>query len=146
MGTRDAALQEILEGFHAMKRALAGNKKLQRQVHELTPSQWLAVSVIARATAASVKDIREALGVSSSAVTQLVQELEKGGYVEKHLDPSDRRSQRIMLSPSARRAAAAMKRSMLSHADTLFSVLDDAEFATYVALHKKVATNITRAL
>jgi DNA-binding MarR family transcriptional regulator len=136
----------MLEGFHAIKRALAGSKKLQRRVHELTPSQWLAVSVIARTEAASVKDIREALGVSSSAVTQLVQELEKGGYVEKHLDPSDRRSQRITLSSAARRAADSMKRSMLAHADKLFSALDDAEFAVYVALHKKVVTNITRTL
>lgn len=143
MASRTKDLQDVLEGFYALKRRFSCCSDGQKGVHRLPSSQWLALSVIMREKSATVRDIREALSVTSSAATQLVNQLEKNGYVVKEPDPNDHRSQQIRLSAKAHKALAAMQSAMLVQIAEVFSALTDEEFKTYCALHKKIITAVT---
>lgn len=137
--SRAAALQEIWEGFHAFKRGFAGtHRPAMHGLHALTPTQWLTLETVARKDGMPIKDLRQALGVSSSAATQAVNELEKSGYVVRETKADDRRLTLVVLSPKARRVREKIRLQMLARLEEMFSVLSDAEFATYRRLHSKL--------
>lgn len=132
----------MCEGWHTLKRCFAGKNDKRGAVSNLTTSQWLALEVVARSKEASVKDISQALSISSSATTQIVNELIKHGHVAKKADPKDARVSLITLSPKTRQALITMRTAMLRHMDKLFSVLTDTEFKEYMRLHTKIITNV----
>jgi DNA-binding MarR family transcriptional regulator len=51
-----------------------------------------------------MSDLAERLGVSKQAVTQLVDELEGFGVVEREPDPDDARARRVVFTPRGRQA------------------------------------------
>lgn len=143
MAARTEALEEILEGFYLLRRKLVACSRERSSTHRLPSSQWFAMGVIMRKGEATVRDIREALSITSSAATQLVNQLVKGGYVEKRPDPHDRRSQHISLSPKAHALMASMKAAMLVQITDVLSALSEQEFKTFARLHKKITRAIT---
>lgn len=144
MSDRRQKLWKMCEGMHALKRTFGmQHEKRPASTFHLTTSQWLALEIIARKKEASVKDISAALSISSSAATQIVNELVKYGHVAKKTDPKDARVSLLTLSSKTRQALTTMRTAMLRHMDKLFSVLTDAEFSEYIRLHEKVIQKIT---
>lgn len=143
MAARTKALEEILEGFYLLRRKLVACSRGRPRTHRLPSSQWFAMGVIMRKKDTTVRDIRETLSITSSAATQLVNQLVKGGYVEKRPDPHDRRSQHISLSPKAHTVMSSMKAAMLAQITDVFSVLPESEFETFAELHRKITRAIT---
>ncbi len=137
MTGRDAQLQTMIEGFHTLKRA-ADLRGHAAHAGRITTTQWIALGVIARAKTASIKEIREALMVSSSAATQLVNELVKSGQARRHSVRGDARITAVSLSPAGRKALRLLREGMVRHLSELFSVLTDREFAEYMKLHEKI--------
>ncbi len=138
MRRRTKDLGELLEGFHAIKRRLLAGEPAATRSFRITGSQWLGLSIIARKGSISIKDLGADLGITSSAATQIVGELVKGGYVTKRPDVHDARAARVALSPKTKKALGALRRGALRRMAELFSVLDDAEFALYVKLQSKL--------
>lgn len=138
MADRSKALEQMLEGFHALRGSLAAGRRALPSRMRLTGSQWIVLNVVAHEQPVSIKRISEALRITSSAATQIVGELLKGGSVVKRTDPKDRRSTLISLSPKARKELTTMRTVMVRHLGKLFSALSDREFATYLRLHEKI--------
>src|SRR3990167_3662375 len=95
MLTRNQSIEEILHSFHAIRnitKAKAGS--LGHQNH-ITHSQWFVLTVIEHFKKTNIKYIAEAMEMSSSAATQLVDGLVQNGYVTRLEDPNDRRSVQI---------------------------------------------------
>jgi DNA-binding MarR family transcriptional regulator len=65
----------------------------------------------------TVTEISEALEVTAPTITQLINSLEAGGFVERGGDPTDRRAVRITLTT---RGEAALKKDL----DAFFSAFD----------------------
>lgn len=132
-------LQEILEGFHTVKRALeTKHASCGVGMPTITNAQWLALGVISRHKEASIKDIYSTLGVTSSAATQVVNDLVKMGLVTKKANATDARGVVVALSPKTKRMMTALHKVMLENMSSLFSVLTKEEFKTYRALHAKL--------
>ena len=132
-------LQEVLEGFHTLKRVLEikhGACAVDKP--SITNAQWLALDVIARAKEASIKDIYSVLGVTSSAATQVVNGLVKMGLVGKKASAKDARVVVVSLTPKTKRMLEEIRARMLQNMSSLFSVLTKEEFETYRALHTKL--------
>jgi DNA-binding MarR family transcriptional regulator len=51
-------------------------------------------------TGVSLGDLADRIGISQQAAGKVVRDLERAGYVERELDPLDKRSRIIRLSPS----------------------------------------------
>ena len=132
-------LQEVLEGFHTVKRVL----EIKHGVcpvgkTSITNAQWLALDVISRSKEASIKDIYNALGVTSSAATQVVNDLVKMSLVSKKVSATDARVAVVSLTPKTKRMLEELRTAMLQNVSSLFSVLSKEEFETYRALHAKL--------
>jgi DNA-binding MarR family transcriptional regulator len=142
MSDRRQELWKMCEGWHTLKRSFGMKSEKRASIAHLTPSQWLALEIVARNKEASVKDISQALSMTSSAATQIVNELIKHGHALKKVDPKDARVSLITLSPKTRQALSTMRTAMLRHMDKLFAVLSDKEFKEYMRLHAKIITNV----
>jgi len=138
-------LQELLEGFHSLKRALeVKSGTCMFGDYAITNAQWLALDVIGRTENASIKDICSVLGVTSSAATQVVNDLVAAGLVQKRPSAKDARAVAVSLSPKTKKVLAQFRTGMLQNMSKLFSVLTKEEFETYRALHTKLVTSFTK--
>jgi DNA-binding MarR family transcriptional regulator len=143
MTSRRNAIDDLFSDFQAIRRKLAEHA-LRKRKDDLPPSQWLALKTVYLSEGgAGIKDIAQALSVSSSAATQTVNALQKKGYVRRRDDPRDRRNVRLTLSPMARRAIAAMRSRAVAQMSRVFDSLTDAEFARYRSLTRKIASRLS---
>lgn len=138
MSRRTKELERIFEGFHSLKMNLAAGRRAFPAGMRITGSQWLVLGYVARHAKASIKDISAALGISSSAATQIVRELVKSGCVVKRSDPEDARAVAVDLSAKARKDLKELREGMLRNYDRLFTALSDREFTLYVRLNEKI--------
>jgi len=111
---------------------------------KLHPTDLRALNALwAEFDAPTAGELGEALGLSSAAVTGLVDRLERAGHVERVLDPADRRRVRLRVTEQAGRVAeqywAPLAEALLGRIDDF---TDDDVRAVVRFLH--VATEETR--
>ncbi|HEV7979804.1 MarR family winged helix-turn-helix transcriptional regulator [Amycolatopsis sp.] len=66
---------------------------------DVRPAHGFAFHFLSHRSGATAVELGEHLGITKQAAVQLVDELEKRGYVERTPHPTDRRSRLITLSP-----------------------------------------------
>ncbi len=138
MTHRKQLIEEILKSFHAIRCKIKAKSKRSKDQMPVTPSQWFVLDNIESCQNLGVKDISKILGMSSSAVTQLVDGLVKNDYVIRQEDPEDRRMVQLRLSPTGKKQIAEMKEKRIQIMAELFDVLSESELKTYLQLHKKI--------
>jgi DNA-binding MarR family transcriptional regulator len=74
-------------------------------------------------------DLIRELRVSKQAASQLIDLLVLRGFLERHIDPADRRRLTIELTPRGHAAAAAVRRGVVSVDEELARRLDSVELA-----------------
>lgn len=105
-------------------------------------SQWLVLDLIENNEQTSIKAISEQLEVSSSAITQLVDDLVSKKYVIRKEDPNDRRSVQLSLSKEGKKQLKLMKKTRLKKMEQLFSPLNPSELKSYLKIHEKLALGL----
>lgn len=90
--------------------------RLQRTVYDrrmrrlgLTRSQWLVLSRLHRKPGASQSELAEMLEVEKATAGRLIDRLEENGWVERRPDASDRRINRIYMTPEAEKINVKMR-------------------------------------
>src|ERR1035437_1598596 len=86
----------------------------------------------------TVKEVALALGISSSAATQLVDGLVASGYVVRKTDVKDRRAVVLTLSKKTEAQVDKMRKQTLDKFYNFFKVLNDKELDQYILLNKKI--------
>lgn len=135
---REKDIGEILAWFQQIKRQIG----CQVRQSGLTHAQWIALSVIREHEGVGIKKIAEVLWVSSSAATQLVDELERNKFVIRKTSKEDKRVLHITLSKKAQTELQRMTQARVEAFSKFFEVLDDKEFSNYVSLNKKIISRI----
>ncbi len=135
---RAKELEELFEDLSAVRHRMMPSRATSLK-SSITPAQWAVLKIILHQTDVTVKKLAQQLGTSSSAATQLIETLVKSGYVLRKESALDRRSVLLELTPKSKKTIALFKKEIISKLETLFKILDDKEFAEYVALNKKIA-------
>ena len=149
MFDRKPHLESLFESLNVIKRKLLSDhlrKQLisKEKLERPTLSQWNVLRLVRKKGEVSVKEISEALGVTSSASTQLIDGLVNKGYLVRKRDPNDRRIILVKLSPSSQKHLSNMKMQRLKWLTEIFAVLSDEELAHYASLNKKIADSIIK--
>lgn len=76
---------------------------------------------------ASVKELAEAAGITSGAMSQMVEHLHGKGLVERLEDPTDRRVVRVRMTKVAKEKLGGFKKSQNERLTKVFEDLSDAE-------------------
>lgn len=82
--------------------------------------------------------------VSNGNVTGLVNRLVEDGLIARQVDPEDRRSQRVMLTPAGRAAFREMAIAHEGLVDSFFAQLSDDEMAALLTLTEKLNQTLHR--
>jgi DNA-binding MarR family transcriptional regulator len=113
-----------------LSKLLAANK--------LSHSQWMTLMVIGQRDGVAVKEIATCLGITSSAVTQLLEVLVTRGFVHRAPSSTDRRALAIVLAPKAKKFFGMMKEQQMACTLALMAPLSDREFASFARLMRKL--------
>src|ERR1019366_9682838 len=101
--TRQQYIQDFFETAHKVFRDLKNEADFPFKKHELSSSQLRLLFLVGhRLDGSTVKEVADYLGVTSGAVTQLIDELVKKGFVDRSEDLIDRRVIRVKLSKKTR--------------------------------------------
>lgn len=138
MRSRREKVKKLMEGFQSLRRTMAFRMPGSAKLPRITPSQWGALMMIGHGGKSTVKDVANALGISSSAATQLADGLVESGYVTREEHAKDRRSVTLTLSLKTKKQVERMKEQAARQFLKFFEVLDDREFDQLILLHKKI--------
>ena len=145
MINRKKIIDDLLQNLHATRHKMTVCYTAKDEI-TITPSQGFVLRFVAANSSANVKDIAEALHITSSATTQLVDGLAYKGYLIRKSDPDDRRVIDLSLSLKAKKLFKKFKEQSLQKITNLFDVLTDKELTQYAVLNKKIADGIYRKI
>jgi DNA-binding MarR family transcriptional regulator len=127
-----------MENLQCLKRHNAFHSSASSGLPRITPSQWSVLMLLEEKGEGTVKGIAQALGVTSSAATQLVEGLVKSGFVVRETSVSDRRVVALRVTKKTKSQVEKMKQTMLHKYLEVFAVLSDQEFDRYLHRNKKI--------
>jgi DNA-binding MarR family transcriptional regulator len=90
---------------------------------------------------ANVKKISEHLGVTKSAITQLLDPLVTNGFIERQNDVSDRRIVRFSLTGKGKKVLKEINKLKFSGLRSALDNLSDKELEQLAKLHQKASLN-----
>jgi DNA-binding MarR family transcriptional regulator len=110
--------------------AAAEHRVLLGRLLGLSESDVLALQHLAREGRMTPSALGTRLHLTSGGTTALLQRLERGGHIERHPHPSDRRSVLVGLSPGVEDRAAALLAPYVEEIDRLIGALTPQDRAT----------------
>lgn len=131
-----------------VQRALVAITKLQRSVNaeliqheeiDVTGPQMYMLFYILRRERCRLAEIADRFDVKPSAVTVMIDRLEKRGYVRRMQDPADRRSTFVELTPEGRDMLHTAVRVRCEILNVYLSKLSPGEDTQLVRLLEKMA-------
>lgn len=100
----------------------------------LTDATWRPLIHLAEdGDGISQRDLAARIGLDTSSLVRLLDLLVEGGFVERRIDPSDRRARRIHLTDEGRTELARIRAMLLQAEHELLAGLDDAEVRAMLA-------------
>jgi len=143
MTNRKKIFEDLLQNMHAMRHKLMVGYTAKKEV-VITPSQGFVLRFVAKNNSANIKAITQALNITSSAATQLVDGLVDKGYLVRKNNPDDRRVIILLLSLKAKKFFKECKEQGLQKMMEIFDILTDEELTQYAALNKKLVDFISK--
>ncbi len=139
--SRKKLIEEIATDFHAIRNKMHG-KMMQGQTGGITYAQQFALFMISQCKDSGIKEISKMLCTTSSAATQLVNELVKQGFVIRKTNAEDRRALDLAISKKGQKQIIKAKKLQMEMMSKMFSSLSDSELQNFIKLNKKIINNI----
>jgi DNA-binding MarR family transcriptional regulator len=109
-------------------------------------TQWLALHWLAtQQRRVSATRLSEQLGHDMGALTRVVDQLERRGFVRRERSRRDRRAVEIAITPAGRRQAKSAKRVLLELLNQLVAPFSEREIDTLIALLQRLMQHLQRA-
>ncbi|RLP97452.1 MarR family winged helix-turn-helix transcriptional regulator [Micromonospora sp. CV4] len=125
--TADGDDESLAETFWAVAGRLRRQARESLAPWDVTPSQSRALGVLARHGESRPGTIAEHLRIAPRSATEVIDDLQARGLVERRPDPADRRATLVALTEEGNRVSAAIRAARRAEADRFFGHLDDAD-------------------
>lgn len=117
-----ATAQKLIKSFMQFRKTGWHDKKIAG----FNPSEFRVLAAILRGaneqnTEMKVSEISQTLKVTPPTVTQIINSIEKDGFVERMIDPEDRRAVKIKLTPAGIEAVNMAKKAFT---ETFIGLID----------------------
>jgi DNA-binding MarR family transcriptional regulator len=128
----------LSEAFWAVARRLRHLTKDALAPWQITPSQSRALNVLGRQEALRLNELAEQLRIAPRSATEVVDDLQARGLVERRPDPADRRATLVALTDPGRDTAQAIESARRTEADRFFSALDPDDHTQLARILRKL--------
>jgi DNA-binding MarR family transcriptional regulator len=105
------------------------NRRLQGE--DVSWPQWMVLNVLAQQIATTPATIADNIGVDRSAVTRLLDRLEKKGLVLREHDKLDRRSVNVLLTDTGRKIMARLNGLAREHQEHFLASMHNTEHRSF---------------
>jgi DNA-binding MarR family transcriptional regulator len=116
------------------------------QLLPVSHSQWVVLIQLAQQQHISPTRLSAQVGHDMGALTRVVDELERLGFVRRERNRRDRRAVEIAISPAGRREAQSAKRVVAELLNRLIEPFTDREIDTLLALLKRLRGHLQEVL
>jgi DNA-binding MarR family transcriptional regulator len=134
-GEPGALILELQRATHATLHALA----VRLAGQDLNASEINVLANLADGRSRSVGELASDTATKPTTLTSVLDRLERKGHVTRELDPADRRSFRVSLTPDGRRAAAASRAAMGDMERSALGAVTAADLAAFRAVANALA-------
>lgn len=138
---RDEYIRSIIAANHRIKHEV-GSRLANIPGKPITPVEWSILSIIQHSGKVNTKLLAQKLHVTQSAISQTLKSMEKRGIISRQIDPDDRRSTRIQLTPRSQKTLISIEKSVSACMSELFTVLSDQELKTFAELNTKISDSL----
>jgi DNA-binding MarR family transcriptional regulator len=107
--------------------------------YPVTKTQFILLLLISREGSPKLARLAEEMNVQPSAITVLIDRLEKLNYVKRITDPDDRRSVRVELTPLGREIIHDFRQRRHGILKSYLNRLSEEEIRTLTELLEKIA-------
>jgi DNA-binding MarR family transcriptional regulator len=137
---RAKILEEIISSLYSIRRMISCKEESSPKF-KLSSSQWESLRAIKKNPNIKITELAEKLSISNSAVSQLVDELVKKGYITRERLKDDRRMIGLAISSSCKKQTKEMQAKRKSYYKKIFESLTDEELKLYARINKKIIEN-----
>lgn len=142
MRNRKESIENILASFHSIKNKIMVESLKSLKEIDITPAQGQILMVVKHHGSVSQKEIADHMGISPSAVTQLIESLVANDYLIREVSQEDKRVWNIQLSEKSKSKMTALRSGSLSKLANIFEVLDDTELGILDKMFAKISSKI----
>ncbi|WLP58352.1 MarR family winged helix-turn-helix transcriptional regulator [Bacillus pumilus] len=107
-------------------------------VDELTDKQHIVLNFVEQKGGSSPIQIAQQLGITQSAVSQLLNTLEKKEWIRRSINPNNRRELHVELSEKAKTYLENMRKVELAIIEKYYSALSFDEITTLTSIYEKL--------
>lgn len=136
---KEETVQEIIEGFSRLQRP-SGHAAWR--VLGLSRAQISMLHMIYCHENISPKQVASHLGITQSAVAQLLDPLIKKDFVARQTDPKDRRAVKLAVTAKGKSLLKKFRRQRTEGLRSALNRLDQSELAKLVAIYRKMTPGI----
>lgn len=112
----------------------------------LTRAQWSVLAHLARNEGSNQAAIADYLDVEPITLVRLLDRLEEAGWIERRMDPNDRRARRIHLTEKAHPIIDKMHDLAAETREVMLAGLDPAARAQFLEALIRIRANLTTAV
>jgi len=134
----DTLIQRLLVTFHHLRKKLDQDMQAMTS-YPVTRTQFILLLLISREGSPKLARLAEEMNVQPSAITVLIDRLEKLNYVKRITDPDDRRSVRVELTPLGREIIHDFRQRRRGILKSYLNRLSEEEIRTLTELLEKIA-------
>ena len=127
MKEKDQLIEKIINNFQAIKRSIATEGHFMTKDNTVTMAQVTVLFFLQKNGGMNLTEIAGILGISKSAVTQLVEGLVKQKLVIREGDLSDRRILHVKPSVKGENYLESVRKKSFNKIFTIFEVLNNQE-------------------
>jgi DNA-binding MarR family transcriptional regulator len=131
--------------LHALARAHRARLSALLAPHGLHAGQDLLLLAVWDAPGLRQAELAERLGVEPPTVTRMLQRLERGGMIERRVDPHDGRVVRAYPTPRSRLMESTVRRAWTSLDDLMIDALGDTDAGRLQRLAAAAVLALTEA-
>ena len=136
---RKELIQHFFKNMDSMARiGLMHNKHDLRPKNMPPHAQMGVLFVVMQSGPVTIKELSQHFGMTSSAATQLVNELVKGGYIARKEDAVDRRKICLMLTTKGKKIILQAKEYRMKKMTEMFAPLSDEELRQFENIQTKI--------
>lgn len=141
MPNKQTTVEELVSHVFIMGRIM--RDKMHRKVHngQCTMLEFETIKYVKDTGQPHMRDVAKAFHVTPPAATLMIDGLVKAKLLARVLDPKDRRSVRVTITPKGRQLLERGIANKIKEMKRLFGVLTPTERAHFVAVIKKIIKN-----
>ncbi len=141
---KEVQIKEFIEMMFRMRKMMFEIDDCDRKSRSTTLLQFSGLVILDQSPGSTVNEIANKFLMSSAAISQYLNRLQKAGLIIKKADSSDKRINRVYLSKKGQLQLKLIQQVVYKKIERLLTSLSSQELTIMINIQRKLFTNLER--